>query len=374
MNNLDTSNVHLLLVEDNEGYLERALRRIKKFGYQHIDTALDEIEAREKLEHKHYDVIVSDMRLGQHDAGGFTIVDEVIQRNITSVIIILTANDTVQDCRKALKGYACWDYISKSGEYSDKKSPLEKLHESIQEALIYLNRWGNRKDEKWIEENWAYLLEKHLNKYIAVINNAVIEFADTEEVLKQRLGERKLPLFLPVIRKIKTESTEPPLITDLLQQEESETLEFKATLQCDMSDGNKADTLRFEVLGAIVGFMNHEGGTLLIGVRDDNVVLGLEPDLSTLGKRKDLDGFQQQLNNLICDRIGAEFAPLTKIRFANIEGKDICAIDVKRATEPVFLNAQDGKRREKQFHVRQGNSTRLLNVEQSHHYIRLNWK
>lgn len=100
---------------------------------------------------------------------------------------------------------------------------FQELHQSIQRAITYLNRWGNRKDEKWIEENSAYLLEKYLNKYIAVINNAIIEFADTEEVLKRRLGERKLPLFLPVIRKIKTESTEPPLITDLLQQEESET-------------------------------------------------------------------------------------------------------------------------------------------------------
>jgi hypothetical protein len=48
MNNLDTSNVYLLLVEDNEGYLEPAIRRLKIFGYQHIDTALDEIEARER--------------------------------------------------------------------------------------------------------------------------------------------------------------------------------------------------------------------------------------------------------------------------------------------------------------------------------------
>ncbi len=47
-----------------------------------------------------------------------------------------------------------------------------------------MNRWGNRKDEKWIEENAAFLHENYLNQYVAVINNAVIEFADTEEALK----------------------------------------------------------------------------------------------------------------------------------------------------------------------------------------------
>lgn len=369
MPDLDVSNIHLLLVEDNPDYLELLMEELEDFGYQHIETARDADEARDKLNQHLFEVIVADMRLAGDSGGGFVVFDEVQKRNIAAAVIIHTANDTVTDCRRAFK-LGAWDYISKNM----KGDVLEALHESIQEAITYFNRWGNRKDEMWIKENKAELLAQYRNQYVAVINNQVIEFAETEEALKARIRERKLPLYLLVIRKVEAEIPLPPSITDLLQQEESNMLEFKSTLQWDIKKICKSEELRFEVLGTLVGFMNQEGGTLLIGVQDDHSVLGLEPDLKTLGQSKNLDDFQQLLNNLISDRIGTTFAPLIKIRFEQIEGKEVCVIDVKRAAEPVFLDAQDGKQRVKKFYVRQSNTTRLLDVEQTHHYIRLNWK
>jgi len=335
MNDLDTANVHLLLVEDNERYLERAIRRLKEFGYAHIDSALDEDEAREKLAHKHFDVIIADMRLGSHEDGGFTIVDEVKQRQITSVIIILTANDTVQDCRKALKGYACWDYISKSIQQGSDKSPLEELHKSIQKALVYLNYWGNPKDEKWIADNAEFLQEHYINQYVAVIDNMVLASADSEEALKQKLDERKLPFFLPVIKKIETEA--PPSIAELIKKGESATLEFKQTFQYDGSH-KKNEKLRLATLKTLVAFLNSKGGTLLIGVEDKGSIYGLENDFSFfLNKQKTpIDLFEQELTNLICDRIGKEFAQHITLCFEKIEGKQICAIIVKKAKQKAY--------------------------------------
>jgi len=372
MQNVEISNIHLLLVEDNPDYLELLVEELEDLGCQHIKTACTIDEAKEKLDqYRHwFEVIVADMRLGGNSEGGFVVFEEVQKLDITAAVIILTANDTVTDCRQAFK-LGALDYISKNM----KGNVFAILHKSIQEAITYFNRWGNRKDEKWIEENKATLLAQYRDQYVAVINNQVIDAADTEEALKARIRERKLPLLLPAIQKIEAEVLSPPLITELLQQEENHWLEFKSTLRWDTKKGCKNEELRFEVLGTLVGFMNHEGGTLLIGVRDDRSILGLQPDLDTLEKGKSLDDFQQLLNNLISDRIGTAFAPLLKIRFEKIEDKDICAIDVKRAAEPVFLTAQDGKQqRVKKFYVRQGNTTRLLDVEQSHHYIRLNWK
>jgi len=34
---------------------------------------------------------------------------------------------------------------------------LRSFQQSIQAAIAYFNRWGNRKDEKWIEDNAAFL-------------------------------------------------------------------------------------------------------------------------------------------------------------------------------------------------------------------------
>jgi CheY-like chemotaxis protein len=369
MQDLDVSNIHLLLVEDNPDYLELLIEELEDFGYQHIETATDPDKAKEKLNQHFFEIIIADMRLKGDSGGGFVVFDEIQKRNITAVVIILTANDTVKDCRRAFKREA-GDYISKNMQ----GNVFEILHDSIQESITYLNRWGNRKDEMWIKENKAALLAQYHNQYVAVINHQVIEFSETEAVLKERIRERKLPLFLLVIQKIEAETPQPPSITNLLQQEESDTLEFKSTLQWDVKKNRKNDELRFEVLGTIVGFMNHEGGTLLIGVQDDHNVLGLEPDLNILGQDKNTDDFQQLLNNLISDRINTGFSPLIKIRFEKVEDKEICAIDVKRAVEPVFLDAQEGKQRVKKFYIRQGNTTRLLDAEQTHHYIRLNWK
>lgn len=85
-----------------------------------------------------------------------------------------------------------------------KGNSIRVLHQSIQEAITYFNRWGNSKDEKWVSENESYLQDKYLGKYVAVLNQAVIESADTREELQLRLQERKLPVFLTVIKKIES--------------------------------------------------------------------------------------------------------------------------------------------------------------------------
>jgi CheY-like chemotaxis protein len=365
MNDSDTANARLLLVEDNERYLERAIKRLKGFGYAHIDTALDEDEAREKLANKQFDVIISDMRFGSREDGGFTVVDEVKKRQITSVIIILTANDTVQDCRKALKGYACWDYISKSTYEDSDKSPLEELHESIQAALVYLKYWGNPKDEKWIEDNAGYLQKHYLNQYVAVVNNLVLASADTKDALKQKLDERQLPFFLPVTKKIEAEA--PLSIVELIKNGESATLEFKQTFQYDAEKQNhKNGDLRFAALKTIVAFLNTEGGTLLIGVMDNGAIFGLENDFQCAGKKKNQDEFEQALLNAIKSYIGAAFMKFIDIRFEEVVDKCVCAVAVRKSTQTAFIT----KGNKTELFIRTGCTSQLLNdAAQICHYI-----
>jgi len=76
-----------------------------------IDTARNSEEATEKLEQSHFEIIVADMRLGTDDGGGFAVFEEVKKRNLSAAVIILTANDTVVDCRRAHR-MGAWDYIS----------------------------------------------------------------------------------------------------------------------------------------------------------------------------------------------------------------------------------------------------------------------
>ena len=352
MKGLDVANVHILLVEDNPDYLELLVDELEICGYQHLKTAQNPEEAKEKLEQHIFEVIIADMRLAGDEGGGFVVFEEVQKRNITAVVIILTANDTVTDCRRAHR-MGAWDYISKNMQGAT--DVFEELHQSIQAAIAYFNRWGNRKDEKWIEDNAAFLQENYLNKYVAVINNAIMEFADTEDALKKQLDERKLPFFLPVIRKIEAEA--PPSIAELIKQGESATLEFKRTFQYDGTE-KKSERLRLATFKTMVGFLNSEGGTVLIGVEDDGSIYGLENDFSLLGqKRAAIDLFEQDITSLIWDRIGKAFAQHITINFEEIDGKQVCAMVVNKASQPAFHK----KKNKKTFYVRTNCTTREIN-------------
>ncbi|GGA35175.1 RNA-binding domain-containing protein [Okeania sp. KiyG1] len=340
---MEIKNVHLLLVEDNTNYLEELIEWLKEeFGYQNIETAINAKEATEKLQNplNPFDVIIADMRMETHDSG-FAVLDQAQ----SSIVIILTANDTVTDCRTAFKKGA-WDYISKNM----KGNVFEILDESIKEAMTYFNRWGNVKNDQWIEENKEYLEEQYWGEYIAVINQTVIEAADTEEELNQKIEERKLRRFLTTIRKI----GEFKPVDELIKQGESDTLEFKSTLQWSVKGNCKDEKLKFAALKTIVAFLNSQGGTLLIGVEDNGNIFGLEKDISLLSK-KTLDKFQQTLINLISQYIGSNFInKYIKIRFEKLETKEICIVDVKRAFKKAFLKTDKGL----EFYIRAGNTTK----------------
>ncbi|MEB3233296.1 MAG: response regulator [Leptolyngbyaceae bacterium] len=352
---MQTENVHLLIVEDNPRFLEELLQWLKEdYGYQHIKTATSASQAHEKLEEP-FDVIIADMRMEQDDSG-FAVVEEVKTRNLSSVVIILTANDTVTDCRTAFK-MGAWDYISKNM----RGNVFDVVHESIQEAIAYFNRWGNLQNQQWIEDNLADLERQYFGQYIAVVNQTVIDSAPTEGQLQNKIEERKLRRFLTTIRKIGDLYPIPELIT----QPESPRLEFKSTFQWDVRQNCQNKALRFSILKSVAAFLNTEGGTLVIGVEDNGNIFGLEKDLSLLPKAN-LDQFEQTLINLIIERLGTESTQFINIRFEAIDNKSTCAIDVRKGSSPTFIK---GEKKDLEFYVRAGNTSRSLNMQEFYTYL-----
>lgn len=127
----------------------------------------------------------------------------------------------------------------------------------------------------------------------------------------------------------------------LVAQGEGEQLEFKETLRWDVRQGALHKRIEDQCLKAIAAFTNYKGGTLLIGVRDDGSVPGLEPDLSTLGGSR--DKFDLHLTNLIKDRFSESFrAGCVSVSYPVIQDKVICRVDVKRSRKPVYLAIADG--------------------------------
>jgi DNA-binding NtrC family response regulator len=193
--------VKILMIDDDEEILEDIKRWLKRFGYKDelIYKALNPKDAKERHRDKHFDIVIVDMRMDSVDDSGFKFIEE--QKKLSSIIIIFTANDSVVDCRKAFREHKVWDYLPKGRDIDD-LNPFEVLHHSIQDGIREKVENGNSKDDYWISEHIEELIHKYNNRYIAVMDNEVIESADSENELKQKLKENERPTILPVILKV----------------------------------------------------------------------------------------------------------------------------------------------------------------------------
>jgi len=164
---------------------------------------------------------------------------------------------------------------------------------------------------------------------------------------------------------------EPPEVqtfADMLTGE-SATLEYKASMRWDLYTGRPNPDLEKAIAKTVAGFLNSEGGTLLIGVTDDRTVLGIENDLETLGRRKDKDGYEQKLRQILTNALGAEFCQYQHVSFEEHEGKTVCIARVGPSPKPVYLTDKTAK----EFYVRVGNTTIPLDMEAAHNYISMHW-
>jgi predicted HTH transcriptional regulator len=121
----------------------------------------------------------------------------------------------------------------------------------------------------------------------------------------------------------------------------------------------------------VAAFANSQGGTLLIGVDDDGAVIGLDHDYLTLTDG-DRDKFELHLRNLLNQQFGAGFVTSkVQIRFHEVEGKEVCQVEVSLAKEPVILKLKDksGQTFEK-FFARSGNSSQEIPLSEMNVYVK----
>lgn len=158
-------------------------------------------------------------------------------------------------------------------------------------------------------------------------------------------------------------------LKELIKQGEGTRLEFKSTLQWDVKQNSRNDSLKKMVLKTIAAFLNTEGGTLIIGVEDDGSVYGLDADLALVNKSR--DKFAQLVGTLLIEQLGAAYAapPLVNAHFDEVDGKTIYVVEVLPSSEPVFLKDDKGK----QLYIRVQTTTRDLDAKDTMEYIKSRW-
>jgi len=155
----------------------------------------------------------------------------------------------------------------------------------------------------------------------------------------------------------------------MILEGESSFLEFKETLRYDIRKNEVSKELEKVVMKTIVGFLNADGGTLIIGVNDDGKIVGLENDYKALPK-KNRDGLENHISMLIKTMIGLSFSKYVSVKFERIDNCDICIINVRGGHKPAYLINGDKK---EDFYVRVGNSTQPFSMSEASEYIKTRW-
>jgi hypothetical protein len=168
-----------------------------------------------------------------------------------------------------------------------------------------------------------------------------------------------------------------PDLEDLIAAGESDYLEFKATGRVPIGEKGASKELEGEVLRAIGGFLNAQGGTLLIGVEDDGTIRGLDEDYSvTKTKRPDediRDAYIRYFMDKLDTSYGKRFLSSVSFRMVSSGGKDVCRVDVRPAPWPAWLAGTSKTMDDAIFYVRVSNSTRTLPPIDLVQYVRNRW-
>ncbi|MDR3012211.1 MAG: putative DNA binding domain-containing protein [Chitinispirillales bacterium] len=179
------------------------------------------------------------------------------------------------------------------------------------------------------------------------------------------LNPKNAGTILDIIEKIQgqlKQMTDEDYILSLVRKGENKYVEFKETFDKDVKKGTKEKNIKHESIKTIFAFLNTGGGTLLIGVTDDNEIKGVENDFF-----KNADKYKENFANAIRDNIGLEFLPFIDYKLVMVKGKNILMVNCKAAERPCFYD-QEG------LFVRMNARTEELKGQKLLDYVKAHFK
>lgn len=264
--------------------------------------------------------------------------------------------------------------LYKEGPYSsDNHLHKQKVNEIANRAFLSEDSNLSLSDSKpskylpMVDENYPGALQKQF----VPLNPVLWDLSQYEEFL-QRRREMIAHAYNEQMERLNQAASPPKQRSseELITAGESATLEFKSTLRWDMHTQQVNKNLEKVIAKTVAGFMNSEGGTLLIGVTDDGSVCGIQNDIHSL-KRQDRDGFEQHLVQVLSDKyLSPEFGAYYTTSFEEVDGNTICRIQVDRSPKAVFLKNNQNS----EFYIRTGNTTRPLDAQAQFEYIGMHWE
>jgi NtrC-family two-component system response regulator AlgB len=118
-----------ILIIDDEESIRRSTQLAVEAEDHYAETAPDIASARQRLKEEKFDLIFLDLRLGEED--GLTLLEEIIQKNPSQLVIIFTAHATVESAIEATR-LGAYDYLSKPFTPDHLRGILLKAQKGLQ--------------------------------------------------------------------------------------------------------------------------------------------------------------------------------------------------------------------------------------------------
>ena len=128
-----------------------------------------------------------------------------------------------------------------------------------------------------------------------------------------------LAVFAAVASRMQRPEPREP-VRELIRRGESDRLEFKSTARWNLHTAARDERMEMVIAKAVAGFLNTDGGTLLIGVDDSGTVLGLVNDFSTV-RGADADRFELWLRDFLTTTLGQNAAATPRHRLHPGDGR-----------------------------------------------------
>lgn len=231
---------------------------------------------------------------------------------------------------------------------------------------------------KFLNRNYKDLPRVILTGDEVAFTNASDIFSESEDIFKKDPeGFKNLFLKIDEFHKElphRLMTLDEKELKSLIDSDEGRNLEFKSALQYNFHLMRKEKLGQFNVLKSLAAFSNSAGGVLLIGVKDDKTICGLEDgDFLTLVGDNMQDSYKLLIDELIQESFGSQFhSNLENIKFYKVDGKTVCKIVVKaKHSLPTYLKNKNGNGYA--FFIRGQASTRELRDEEQIRYVKNNW-
>jgi tetratricopeptide (TPR) repeat protein len=244
------------------------------------------------------------------------------------------------------------------------------VHKKLGDALVKTRQFF----DAFNEYREAVRIEPESDYYRKVYSQFRTLFIDSEST-----GAREPVLQKPPIPPGGTPSIADETFQTLIRGGENEFVEFKSSAlwsksfsktdiaASDAKDVHKfgKDTSKVVIAKTLAGFLNTEGGNLVIGIKENkrgapDEIIGIENEYPKL-KDPCPDGYRRML----IDEIIRRFLPseifhhlnnYLRIHFMKMEDRTLCWIEIKKADDGVFLKIQD----EEYFFIRIDAETRQI--------------